>query len=284
MNKRSIIFLLLFVVVFVKCSIKTYDQSNRETQILGHRANGIQGFNDSIMDNTLPAVIKAIQIADGVEVDIQMSQDGTIWLYHDTKLVKTDSSVNYIPNLNDRDVLQWLNNLHPNTNFTSLEQLFSYFYANKITKYISLDIKSFYQDKIFKSKQALQEYMLSLAEKVISLSKKYELEEQVLIESDIKFLLDYFEENSDLNTFLLGFGNFNNQIKIAAKNQYTGLSHNFQDPEIDSMSISHAYREGLLIQLWTPNSKQDLMYVINLHPDFIQTDHIPYFKDKTIED
>lgn len=279
MNRLNILILITFTILVANCSLKKNDNSEIKTHILGHRAYGVKGYNDTIMDNTLPAVIKAIEITDGVEVDIQMSKDGTIWLYHDTKIVAQDSSAQYIPKLRDQKVLEYLSYNHPYATFNTLEQLLSYFHVNNISKYISLDIKSFYHEKLFKSDEDLHNYMLDLAVKVIALTKKYQLENQVLIESELKFLLDYFNDNSKLKTFLLGFGDFNNHIKIARKRNYTGLSHYFIDPEIDSTSMQYAYKKGLQIQLWTPNSESDLRHVLQLGPDYMQTDHVTYFKD-----
>lgn len=282
MNKflRTIFF--LSIVFMLGCTGK-FDSSSIKTNILGHRAYGIKGFNDTLMDNTLPAVIKALQITNGVEVDIQMSKDGTIWLYHDAELLGKDSTIKFIPDLSDQEVVNWLTNIHPYTNFNTLEDLFKYYNENNINKYISLDIKSFYNEKYFKNNEELRSYMFKLGENVISLSKKYQLENQVLIESDIKFLLDYFVDNSNLKTFLLGFTEFNNHVKIARKKRYTGVSHHFSDPEINGASIDYAHKKKLKIQLWTPNSNSDLKSVLSLHPDFIQTDNVIFFKDSIAE-
>lgn len=278
MNKFIISILTVIVFMFLySCQQKEYETSN--TKILGHRGYGIKDYNDTIMDNTIPAIIKALQIADGVEVDIQLSKDNTIWLYHDTKIINPDSTINFIPHLNDKEVLNCLSLNHPNCKFNTLTELFEYFNNNHITVFISLDIKSFYGENCFENTMELQSYMQKIGEKILYLADKYNLEEQILIESDIKFLLDFFKNNSDIKTFLLGFSGFSKHIKIANKKNYTGISQNYKDSEINHENISFAKNKGLQIQLWTPNSANDLESVLLLNPDFIQTDNINYFKD-----
>lgn len=268
--------LIVFVSLY-SCLQKDYDIS--KTNILGHRGNGIKDYNDTIMDNTIPAIIKALHIADGVEVDIQLSKDNTIWLYHDTKILGSDSTIHFIPHLNDKELLNCLSRNHPETKFNTLTEIFEYFNNNHITGFISLDIKSFYGENCFENTTELKSYMQKIGEKILYLADKYNLEEQILIESDIKFLLDFFKKNSDIKTFLLGFSEFNNRVKTANKKNYTGISHNYKDSEINHENISFAKNKGLQIQLWTPNSANDLESVLLLNPDFIQTDNINYFKD-----
>jgi glycerophosphoryl diester phosphodiesterase len=280
MNKYIFSILIAIAFMFLQsCLQKDYDASNTKTKILGHRGYGIKAYNDTIMDNTIPAVVKALHIANGVEVDIQLSKDNTIWLYHDTKIIGSDSTIYYIPHLNDKEVLNCLSRNHPNSKFNALTELFEYFNNNQITCFISLDIKSFYGENCFENTIELRSYMQNIGEKILNLAEKYNLEEQILIESDIKFLLDFFKKNSDIKTFLLGFSGFNKHVKIANKKNYTGISHNYKDSEINPENISFAKNKGLQIQLWTPNSANDLESVLLLNPDFIQTDNINYFKD-----
>lgn len=280
MNKSKIQILLITIgLLFFGCEKNNINDTNPETKILGHRAYGIKGYNDTIMDNTLPAITKALYIADGVEVDIQMSQEGTIWLYHDTKIYDIDSNIQYIPNLGDDELLSVLTFNHPFVQFTTLPEVFKYFDDHKINQIISLDVKSFYGETCFENTAELNSYMLLIGEKIIDLAKRYGLENQILIESDIKFLLDYIKMNSTIKTFLLGYSDFTKRLETARQNNYTGVSHFFNDPEITSESIKSAQKTGIQIQLWTPNTENELKTVLSLQPNFIQTDNIHYFEN-----
>ncbi|MFP4023968.1 MAG: glycerophosphodiester phosphodiesterase [Thiohalospira sp.] len=283
-NKTSVYSFIMFGLCFFSCQQEKenniYDYSNHTTKILGHRAYGLKGFNDTIMDNTLTAIIKAIEFTDGVELDIQMSKDKTLWLYHDTKIFDTDSNIHYIPKLTDKEILDLLSTNYPGTTFNYIEEVFQYFNNNELSQTLSLDVKSFYSENCFNSTDELNAYMQLLGERVIYLSKEYYLEDQIMIESDIKYLLDYFKKYSAIKTFLLGYSNFNHLQTIALEKNYTGVSHNFNDTAVNSQNVTNAHKNGLKIQLWTPNTEEELKQVLSLYPDFIQTDNVHYFNNK----
>lgn len=64
-----------------------------DAKIIGHAGNGLSNYQTFGHDNSM----KSIEIAlgtdgcDGVELDVQVSKDKTLWLYHDEKL---DSETN----------------------------------------------------------------------------------------------------------------------------------------------------------------------------------------------
>lgn len=280
MTKSKIQFLFIVIgLLLFGCEKNSPNLTNPESKILGHRAYGIKGYNDTIMDNTLHAITKALKIADGVEIDIQMSKEGTIWVYHDTRILDRDSNINYIPHLTNDEVLSVFSLNHPNEQFNNLQEIFTYFDNHKITKTISLDVKSFYGEDCFKNTTELNSYMQIIGEKVIDLAQKYRLENQILIESDIKYLLDFIKTNSTIKTFLLGYSDFNKRVETARENNYSGVSHFFNDSEITSESIESAQKSGIQIQLWTPNSEDELKSILSFQPDYIQTDNIHFFED-----
>lgn len=56
--------------------------------VIGHGGNGFQSFTNQLPSNTITSVRKAIEGsgADGVEVDVQVSADEKLVLYHDLRL------------------------------------------------------------------------------------------------------------------------------------------------------------------------------------------------------
>ncbi len=79
-------FLILFsLLLFSSCRKK---ESFSHIEILGHGGNGLEIVNALYHDNTLESVELALLTdgCDGVELDVRLSADGTLWLYHDNKL------------------------------------------------------------------------------------------------------------------------------------------------------------------------------------------------------
>lgn len=84
--KSSIIFLFSLSFLF---SCKK-DVSYIETKLLGHAGNGMEQWNGMYAANSLESIKYALNLdkCTGVEIDIQISADSTLWVMHDTDLSK----------------------------------------------------------------------------------------------------------------------------------------------------------------------------------------------------
>lgn len=79
-----------------------------DTKIIGHGGNGLGNHQTFAHDNSL----KSIEIAlatdgcDGVELDVQISKDKTLWLYHDEKLDSETNGNGFIYEKTDEELKQ----------------------------------------------------------------------------------------------------------------------------------------------------------------------------------
>ena len=70
-----------------------------------HRGNG---FNTDFVENTLPAAEYGLSVLDGIEQDIQISKDGTLWLDHDNEVYDCEgNNIGCFQTLTD-DEIRWL--------------------------------------------------------------------------------------------------------------------------------------------------------------------------------
>ena len=76
---------LLVVLLFNGCTKKS---NFSLVEVVGHAGMGLSMGNSMFHDNSKEAIEFALQMpgCDGVEVDVQLSMDGDLWLYHDAKL------------------------------------------------------------------------------------------------------------------------------------------------------------------------------------------------------
>lgn len=93
--------ILLLFLVFLSC--KKGKDLFPGTQIGGHACAGLHISSSNYHDNSLEAYqyarsFESIQI---VEVDVQLSQDGTLWLFHDPELSIESNGNGYIPQSSD---------------------------------------------------------------------------------------------------------------------------------------------------------------------------------------
>jgi glycerophosphoryl diester phosphodiesterase len=86
MRKSGLIILGSLLVAVVSSCNKHDDYSN--IRILGHGGNGLDNVNTLFHDNSLESIELALLTdgCDGIEIDVQLSLDNTLWLYHDQTL------------------------------------------------------------------------------------------------------------------------------------------------------------------------------------------------------
>jgi glycerophosphoryl diester phosphodiesterase len=92
--------IVLISILLVSCSKKKeFDQ----IKVVGHAATGLEILNSVYHDNSKEAVEFALSIegCDGVEIDIQLSKDGTLWLFHDDHLDKETNGSGCVNDLTD---------------------------------------------------------------------------------------------------------------------------------------------------------------------------------------
>lgn len=71
------------------------DEIYSNTKVIGHGATGLEMPSSFYHDNSLEAIHKALETegCDGIEIDVQLSASGTLWLFHDAELsVETNAS------------------------------------------------------------------------------------------------------------------------------------------------------------------------------------------------
>ncbi|MFM7007571.1 MAG: glycerophosphodiester phosphodiesterase [Flavobacteriales bacterium] len=84
-SKSYLLLYCIFVLAFSSCyKHETYP----EVQIYGHAGMGMDIGMSIYHDNSFEAMALALALPtiDGVEMDVRMSAEGTLWLYHENKL------------------------------------------------------------------------------------------------------------------------------------------------------------------------------------------------------
>src|SRR5574343_100624 len=97
-------FLFILLIATACSKSKSFDG----IEILGHAATGLENINSPYHDNTKEAVEYALSIegCDGIEIDVQLSADGELWLFHNTNLELETNTSGCVPNLNFSDLSQ----------------------------------------------------------------------------------------------------------------------------------------------------------------------------------
>lgn len=281
--KIFILIISLILYTFYSCD-KIYYYPDKDykvvnTLILAHRAGGVGTSN--YQQNSLEAAGYGLSIVDGIEVDVQLSKDRTLWLYHGAELPECEgTSYQCFPEVFDAQIIELDSCNGDKYNFAKLEDIFAFMSLNYPGKHISLDVQPWYPCG-FASINIVGE-MNVIADEIIRLTEKYNLQNHVMVESQTATFLDNIKKNgTGIECYLTSWGGSERAMLLALSAGYTGISVKFKpenEKEISAEDIYLMRKKGLKIQLWTINSEEDINKALSINPDYIQTDNLEYFE------
>jgi glycerophosphoryl diester phosphodiesterase len=286
MNTSSRIFLILIILIlyfFYSCDkIKYYpdrDYKEVNTLILAHRAGG--GGNSPYQEYSLEAATYGLSVVDGIEVDVQLSKDRTIWLAHGAGLTGCgEISNDCFPEVFDDQIMELDSCNGDLLNYTRLEDIFALMSSSYPTKHISLDVQPWFPCAY--TSIGILGVMDVIAEEIIKLTERYNLQNYIMVESQTATFLDNIKKNSTgIECYLTSWGGIERAMQLALTAGYTGISVKFKPLEEREVTIDDIYlirKKGLKIQLWTVNSEEDINEALSINPDYIQTDNLNYFE------
>ncbi len=269
---KKIILLFSFPLFFSSCEKVEYYPDNQipyaPTIDMAHRAGG----NLSFRDNTLEAVMNALPLVGGIEVDVMLSKSRTVWLSHSPKVIDCageqkcfsetfDSEIRDITNCNGADI-----------SYTTLEQVMQYMDQNNIRKSISIDLKGW--APCGGEGIDVEGIMRLEAEEIIRLGHKYHLNEYLLFETEIASVLKWIKEkDSSVQTYYTTFGDFERGMLQALDHGFTGISYkSFFADELNAGLISMLHKKGLRINAWNIPDNLHAQQLRDINCDFIQID------------
>lgn len=223
------------------------------TEITAHR-----GSSRTAPENTIPAIEAAIEeLADSVEIDVQMTSDGVIVLGHDASL-KRVAGVNRsiasmtFDELEQLDVGAWFSSVYAGTRVPALSEV-----LELCDQKIGLNIEIKYVGK-----------NSELPEKTAEMIKEYGMENQCVITStNLSYLKRVKEVLPEVRTGYIisaAYGNFYSSEDV----DFISLRSGF----VTSDLMSNAHEQGKAVYAWTVNTKNEMERLTLLGVDGIITD------------
>ena len=268
----------LFVLTYILCLINTscekivYENDNPffglNTRVLMHRGSG---NNDTIRENTFEAAQYGLSLLDGIELDIQLSKNGTIWLDHDNEVIDCNGIVvGCFQELTDEQIRD-ASICNGENRYNKLEPVFQLMESQYPRSFISLDVKGQYCDIL-----NTPETMRIFADQIQDLVNRYNMRNRVLVESSSINFLDEISGKEGVGQFYINLEDIDKGIANAKATDARGISQKFEAEEYDNSTVEFIRNNGLGTLIWIVNDSTDIRAVWETAPDFIQTDN-PYF-------
>ena len=269
------IFLLLSIAsILNSCSkddslSEANNLNGNKISAFGHAGMGL-GFKYPI--DTYESIEPCLRIgADGSEMDIQMTKDSVLVVYHHVLL---EDRTLCSGTINDK-LWSEIWGCHHTSSFSSKINLISFNDLMDRLTTAGYDIHKFtftFDCKLYTNNADKNAFKDQYANAVLKAIDDNDLRDNLLIESqDTTYLRMLQEKRSGLKLFIYP-DNFNEGLEAAQKINLFGITINTD--KITSEQVKEAHNNGLRITLWGINSSQANQDAIQKAPDYIQTDKI----------
>lgn len=229
--------------------------------VLGHRGMG-EWYK--MPGNTYEAIYPVKEIgADGAEVDIQLTKDSVLVLFHDHLLGPRTTCSGRVYEQDWADIKQCEYYAIENNIFVnSVDDLFSRL-PDLHNWYFSFDF-----GKVDNDVSDVDLYRGQYLRAIKRLCEKYNMSDNVFLEGDGTLLLKA-KQLGLTNKMFLFEGITASTIDFAKTNHLFGFS-TYNDWLFDNVDLAH--QNGLYLMLWSPNDDQENKEALKLKADIIQTD------------
>jgi glycerophosphoryl diester phosphodiesterase len=276
----AVVFLLLFST---QCKKDPAIILPTETNVhfLGHKGGGNVDYNSKHIESSMLSIQDGLKTMNGVEVDLQMSLDGTIWMWHDSDLGRSSCNTNYhrcIALMKDVDIAKAQFCIGGNQDgMYKLEELINLWKNTASGFFISMEVKLDFPSDTINNPLIGGEaaYLSKFANSMGRIFPDVKYKDQLMMEVyDAKFCTKMQATVPDIKICLLKDVPFPQQVRDALDLGYDGVSCIFDDPTLTADQVKIAQDKGLIVQLWTPDTPVELTKALNCHPNFIQTDNL----------
>ncbi|MFR4383704.1 MAG: glycerophosphodiester phosphodiesterase [Phascolarctobacterium sp.] len=239
------------------------------TMIFAHR-----GFSGYYPENTMLAFQKTAEesLADGIELDIQMTKDGELVIMHDETLDRTTNGSGYLKDytlekLKTLSVGVNVKGFFPRQTIPTLREYFTWLKTTKLITNIEL-------------KTSVFEYK-GIEEKLIAMVHEFGLEEQIWYSSfnhytiaKVKELMPEAKCGLLMDTWLMNVGSY-----AASQNAATVNACSWFCCKEGVAEDLHAH--GIKLQAWTPNDADLMKKLVDCGTDVLIT-NFPDIASKVI--
>jgi len=274
-----LLFSAAFLLITWQCQPETHQIENLNGNVIGvigHGGSGLTSLNNPYPENSYTSIVHALFAydADGVEVDVQLSHDQDLMLYHDLHLESSTSCTGCIFQYTAEELC---NCEFHNSNTIGGEKLIR---LSKITqllresgskKMVFLDVRAF--PTCDESTMKFGEYQAILAARISEAMNDKVHKELMSAESDNLILLDELKRLQPSAHLFLDCKISDEKIAIAKAHGFFGLV--CYNNETSKEDISKAHSQNLRVVLFDVRSRASTIDAISKNPDFIQTDNIP---------
>jgi glycerophosphoryl diester phosphodiesterase len=279
MNFRLPIYLI--IISFLSCSKEENEAiinlNGGFIDVIGHGGGGFQSPFNKAPENSLSSITKAIEVyyAEGVELDVQLTKDSNLVLYHDDKLETSTSGNGFIYEYNLEELSQYkydrgfYANILLDEYIITLKTILQKFSQRKIKPQLHLDLRHWlYNDNIYSSTEFHAVYI----DEIVDVISQYQYQQYTYISSSEIDLLKDLHQKEPLIKLMIETNEISWGVEIINENNWFGIVA--KNNGVLKKDIDFAHSQNVRVALFGVKIQSDIEDAVNKHPDFILTDNI----------
>lgn len=265
--KLVIIFFYMFLFLSCKKDPAVWTINNLNGNKISAFGHGGMGITYRYPMNSFESLTKVLDLgADGTEMDVQLTRDNVLVLYHSSKLQDDTDCDGLIRNKNWSELqsCKYHTPVFKNAGLIRASDFFAKLSANSYT--FTFDCRVQINDDV--------EFMTRYTDALSKLIEKYAIIDRSFIESySAAFLKMLYEKNNNFKLFVhpndLAAG-----LEVAKQVKLYGITIDREN--ITKQEIAFAHSNNLRVALFNADTQRENLAAIQMSPDIIQTDDMSY--------
>lgn len=283
---KKVLTIFVFILAIAACKEEVFDIENlsdNKVFVVGHGGAGFISPTNNIPENSMKSLELTIEgyNADGIEVDVQLSKDSQLVLYHDDFLrTKTGCRQGRINNYNWEEIKNcrykkdYFGSISVDERLALLEEPLAKFSRRKIKPQVHLDIR---YNNFDSSQMSREKFYDIFSRKILDLIEKYNAEDWVFCGTGDPVLLKLlYKRNPRVKLFYEGYG-IDDMLQLKSELDYFGIVVSNDNISKEDVELAHA--NGLRVAIFNlralPANKEGL----RKSPDYLITDNVTLLQD-----
>jgi glycerophosphoryl diester phosphodiesterase len=241
--------------------------SNNEIMVYGHGGMGINSLHP--MDSKTSLLQCLDEGADGIEMDLQMSKDSVLYLFHNVNLSEGSSCNGLIREHNASELDCSYRSVGKTVEkLITLQTLFSFIPA-PLTKLYTIECKV--------DENMPGPFMRAFARQFATTLKQLNIVDRTNIECTNSDMLIEIRKNLPEARLFIYTDKFESAMKIATDLKLYGITLNMHNISLEQVRQAHSH--NFRVSIFDQKNENDNLESIQLSPDNIQTDKLEHLLD-----
>jgi glycerophosphoryl diester phosphodiesterase len=255
--------------------------NNNKIAVIGHAGNGVPGLNNNLPVDSWEGALQALETynADGIELDIKLSADSVLFMFHDQELNELSTCTGCIFDYQSEDLsgcsFKPINSAtEPTRYITQVEKVLQRYQSSTVKPIIFFDLHADLGCDISDSRKKW--YYTTILYAINNLLSKYSAYDRVLVQANsLEWMIQARNLFPDVKVFL-DDDISNEDIEIAAQNGFYGIASKNDNISAEEIALAHA--KGLRVQVYGTGG-YSFTDAIAKSPDYILSDNIPLLQN-----